>query len=292
MPSYRIYGLCLESSLTLPVPQCAPQQSHPDIHIVEDSIAEWPAQTAATAICFRCQGEQVQVTLPGIAHLLIRHGNEIIFSPIDIARQDAILLYIINHALAILMLQRGLLVLHAGAFVRKNRAIAIAGPTGQGKSTLLARLWQQGHAVLADEHVAIQLDNDRATVLPGLPMLQLWEPALQALGITHRHAGAVRQGLHKYWLPTDNTPVISPVPLAHLQALQWSKDQTQHRLPVSGADKLPLLVEQVYQWPYINGMALQHRVAAQCLQLARMIDVERLLQPRALTQQPVQEYAS
>ena len=291
MPSYRLYGLCLESSLTLPGLQQTLQQSHPDIHIVEDRIAEWPASTVTAAICFRCQGEQVQVTLPGIARLLIRHGNEIIFSPIDSARHDATLLYILNHALAILMLQRGLLVLHAGAFVQKSSAIAIAGPTGQGKSTLLARLWQQGHVVLADEHVAVQLDNDRATVLPGLPMLQLWEPALQALGIMNRHTGAVRNGLRKYWLPIDNAPIVNPTPLVCLQALQWSKDQTQHRLSVSGADKLPLLVEQVYQWTYINGMALQHRVAAQCLQLARMIDVERLLQPRALTQQPVQEYA-
>jgi hypothetical protein len=45
---------------------------------------------------------------------------------------------------------------HAGAFARDGRAVAVLGPRGQGKSTLLAAMALRGVAVLADDVLVLE----------------------------------------------------------------------------------------------------------------------------------------
>src|SRR6185437_8241442 len=77
---------------------------------------------------------------------------------------------------AILWHQRGLLPLHASAISVNGKAVALAGPSGVGKSTLAAAL-VGNHAVLADD-ICIIDPSDRPTMLPSTPRLRLWREAL------------------------------------------------------------------------------------------------------------------
>jgi hypothetical protein len=45
---------------------------------------------------------------------------------------------------------------------------------------------------------------------------------------------------------------------------------------------LTALLQQVYQWPYVTGMVLQHHVFRQCAQLAKQISVFELQRPKSL----------
>ena len=58
----------------------------------------------------------------------------------------------------------GLLAIHAGAIVHRERALVLAGPSGCGKTTLTLALVRAGHGFLSDE-LAV-LDPAARTVLP------------------------------------------------------------------------------------------------------------------------------
>lgn len=62
-----------------------------------------------------------------------------------------------------------LLWLHAGAVEKNDSAIIISGSSGQGKSTLVTRLYEQGWNVLSDEYAPIRLDTNEVLPFPRTP---------------------------------------------------------------------------------------------------------------------------
>ena len=57
-------------------------------------------------------------------------------------------------------------------------AIAIAGRTGAGKSSLVAELMRRGHRLLSDDVIAIEAAGIRVTALPGPAVMNL--PAVRS----------------------------------------------------------------------------------------------------------------
>jgi hypothetical protein len=79
---------------------------------------------------------------------------------------------------------RGFELLHAGAVVTPRGAIALAGRTGAGKSSLVAELMRRGHRLLSDDVVAVDTAAEDVVAFPGPALMNL--PAsrsdLDALG--------------------------------------------------------------------------------------------------------------
>lgn len=75
--------------------------------------------------------------------------------------------------LGIVLRLRGVTCLHASAVEVSGKAIAFAGAEGAGKSTSAALFAQNGHAVLADDIVALERRVPGFLVYPGHPYLNL-----------------------------------------------------------------------------------------------------------------------
>jgi hypothetical protein len=182
MDCYRVYELTIASEWPLPGLLPAADTRQIDIHIRQGTVAEFQP-----AVCFQASPQQVLVWLPDIARIRVCGGNDILVEPLHPHKHDAIALFLLNHALAIVLLQRGLLVLHAGAVLVGGQAgdqcVALAGPSGAGKSTLLAALHEQGYAVAGDELCVLRVDADGAMVLPGPRVMQVWAAALPSLAL-------------------------------------------------------------------------------------------------------------
>ena len=115
--------------------------------------------------------------------ILVESGREVVIeSGPGVERTDtrAILMGPVQ---AVLWHQRGLLPLHASAIAVTGRAVALAGPSGVGKSTLAAAFSTRGHAVLSDDICIVNTRNG-ATVLSSTPRLRLWRQALDHFGIS------------------------------------------------------------------------------------------------------------
>lgn len=116
------------------------------------------------------------------ARVSVENGRTITVEPrpgMDLTETRAVLMSPIQ---AVLWHQRGLLPLHASAVRVKGRALALAGPSGVGKSTLAAALSARGHHAMADD-ICIVDAADGGDVFPSTPRLRLWRDALLHFGI-------------------------------------------------------------------------------------------------------------
>lgn len=283
MDCYRVYELTIASEWPLPGLLPAADTRQIDIHIRRGSVADFQP-----AVCFQASPQQVLVWLPDVARIRVCGGNDILVEPLHPHKHDAIALFLLNHALALVMLQRGLLVLHAGAVLAGDQdgdsCVALAGPSGAGKSTLLAALHEQGYAVAGDELCVLRVDADGATVLPGPRVMQMWAAALPSLALADCPWSPVRAGLPKYFVPLSGD--IACMPLRELCVLRWADSGSPRRVRLTGTARLEALLQQVYQPRYVDGMQLWPQVGAQCLRLARQLSVTTLTRRRDLATLP------
>jgi hypothetical protein len=114
-------------------------------------------------------GETLLFSAPGVARYACRPG-EIDIAPVEDANPDDVQALLIATALPAILWMEAAFVLHAGAIVLpgRDRAIALAGPSGIGKSTIVAQLVEAGARLVADDSLCIER-RDAGLRVSGLP---------------------------------------------------------------------------------------------------------------------------
>lgn len=194
----------------------------------------------------------VLLHIPGLVKILAVGGHSLtvhILRPGDPGWR----LYLLGAALAYLCHQRGLLPLHAATLVVGGKAIAIAGPSGYGKSTLALALSRRGHLLLSDDVTVLSPATEKGgkpLILPAYPRLKLWRDSIENFGEEPESFRRVREGLDKFDLcglgdfdptprPLDGVMLLGkgevaaltavPKPLAMVQLFrQISRMKTAH----------------------------------------------------------------
>jgi len=110
-----------------------------------------------------------------------RSGTEIWVTWPDSLTLEATVSYLLGPVLGFVLRLRGVTCLHASAVAIGGQAAAFLGPAGAGKSTTAAAFAGRGHAVLADDVVALSVREGDFLAQPGYPRLRLWPAALDAL---------------------------------------------------------------------------------------------------------------
>ncbi|THD35889.1 MAG: hypothetical protein E7773_08035 [Sphingomonas sp.] len=165
---HRLAGFDLSIESDRDVPGALPdrREGAPDLRIVT-----LPARALSeTAPVYRWASDTLTFSAPGVARYACRRDSiEIAAEPGADAEMVTALL--IATALPAVCWLRGGAMLHAAGVVAPSsgRALAIAGPSGVGKSTLTAQLLRDGGLLLADDSICLRIDDDRAegTGLPG-----------------------------------------------------------------------------------------------------------------------------
>jgi hypothetical protein len=166
MPSYIAYNLCIDAAIALPelMPIAHPDQQSPDVVIQLGDLSDINASTLAD--CFVGTVEEV-------GRFVIRAGCEIIIDPIATVDPGQLRTILLGPIFAILLRQRGLLVLHASAVKIGDRAVAFMGGSGWGKSTLVTAFHTHGYNVLTDDVLPLQLGSTPPLVSPAYPHFKL-----------------------------------------------------------------------------------------------------------------------
>jgi hypothetical protein len=80
---------------------------------------------------------------------------------------------LVGQILPLLSALHGFEVLHASAVAIEGRAVAVSGQPGTGKSTLALEFAMRGHELLAEDVLALRVENGRAVAEPGVALINL-----------------------------------------------------------------------------------------------------------------------
>jgi hypothetical protein len=200
--SHVVYGLRIETNI--PLPGCH-LQSHPDetdLRILlkqEKSACPSPLLVPPSEFSYvsphqDVQGQEVlRVGLlaggqyfgffysDGARFAVEREGREILAHwPEGYTLEDACT-YLVGPVIAFVLRLRGVTCLHASAIAVGDRAIALMGAPGAGKSTTAAAFAHRGFPVLSDDVVALSDRGDHFLVQPGYPRVNLWPDSVRTL---------------------------------------------------------------------------------------------------------------
>jgi hypothetical protein len=179
MQTYLVYGLTVQSELPLwgPVTSLAP----PDVTIHYGSVPEAIAEPSPGAGA-DATAAQILTEKTGLARYLIQGGNRITIDAGPGADLGILQANVLGGGMAILLKQRGCLVLHASAIAMDQGAIAFTGGAGWGKSTLVAYCWyRRGYRIITDDILALTMAELRPTTRSSYPRLKLSSDIAQAL---------------------------------------------------------------------------------------------------------------
>ncbi|CAK0737930.1 conserved hypothetical protein [Gammaproteobacteria bacterium] len=127
--------------------------------------------------------DECLLNYPGSCHIHVI-GRERLVVETETGADPALLkTHILGAGLSIIGLRRGRLPLHTSAVAFGNQAIAFAGPSGGGKSTLAGYLVESGFELIADDLCLLGFETpDTISIAPGIAELRLRDDAIQALG--------------------------------------------------------------------------------------------------------------
>ena len=219
--------------------------------------------------------ESVMLTVTGTARYLIKGGREIVVDPFPSAAERNVRLFLLGSALGILCHQRGLLPLHANAIVAGGVAVAFAGPSGVGKSTLATHFQRAGYEVLCDDVCTIGFDAaGQPMAWPGLQRLKLWRDAAEVFGIDHHSIEPVCEEMEKYAVPLTRKMAAKPVPFRRLYVLSRAdEDGAGAIVQIRGQTAMEAVMAQTYRALYLDPMGLRAQHFRHCAALLAHAEV-------------------
>lgn len=284
--TYTSYSLSINS--TFPLPELQPIM-HPQAVPAEVSIRFGELPKPHPRGLSRSFGDEEEYCqMEGVGDFLVRRGCEIIVEPQPEVEEAILRHYLLGWVMAILLRQRGMLMLHASAVAVRGGAILFFGPSGKGKSTTAAAFIQRGAALLADDYAAIRFDNDsereRCVLLPGFPRLRLTDESARLLSQTAERVPPYTPETQKYSYVIEQKELSGASPLRRIYLLAEGAS-----MKIEAADSqsnfLDLTLGAHIRHQKMN-RPLQARLFRQCTQVARVVPMRRLNIPRRLAVLP------
>lgn len=234
-------------------------RSHPLLQVAEDGRCRFALATVA-------------------AYLVSADGGDVTIAPAPGAENAEIRTFLFGTVFAILCLRRGWLLLHACCLRVGDKAVAFAGESGVGKSTLAAALWTRGHSLLADDVTVVDTDAPGGpSVLPSFPGVKLWRDSLEALGRTVEGLESVRPTLDKYQLTVEAGFCTTPLPLGGLVQLEKPRRTPPGLRILRATEALARLNTVLYRPRLMLRLGIEGRQMKQFLELLAATDGLRAL---------------
>jgi hypothetical protein len=224
----------------------------------------------------------------GVGTCLVRDGREIVVDPAPDVEERVLRLFILGTIFAMLLHQRGeVVVLHASVVAISGQAVAFIGAKGAGKSAIAATLHAQGHDLVADDILAIDMRQGCPMALPGFPHLKLWPDSVASLGHVPETLPRLRPELEKrgYRITTGFSP--APVPLKCIYVLNQGPEPRIEPLcpPEALIELMPHWYGARFGTELLQDLGLETHFL-QCAALVNRTTVCRLERPDSLSSLP------
>lgn len=276
--SYTAYGLGIRSELALP--ELVAEERPAEVTVRLGTVEPLPTEGSKPYSCLRPSSHETRLHWQDAGRFLIRGGQEVVVEPVSGVEERVLRLYVLGPSLAILLHQRGRLVLHASAVEVDGGAVAFLGGAGWGKSTTAAALNARGYALVADDVIAIGPDgNGRPTLYSGFPQIKLWPEVAATLGVEPEEMALLHPKLEKRAHRSIRKFSTQPLPLKRLYVLEDGESLEVE--PLKPQDALVELVRHSWCARVLREQETEEHFL-QCVNLVKTIPVRRLTKPRSL----------
>ena len=213
-----------------------------------------------------------------VARYLVSGGRRVVIEPAGTGDDAAVRAFLLGTVFAMLCHQRGLYPLHASSVRIGNVCIAMAGPSGIGKSTMAAALVQCGAVLAADDVTVIDLSAPGSPmVFPAYPQMKLWRDSLDGLNISAEGLQRVRRTFEKFTVPAAISFETSAVPLAAIYVLLDAAGMQQAAIRrLDGLDAVSDLTRNFYQTRLVAAMGRQGDAMQAAFKILEAVPLYRL----------------
>jgi hypothetical protein len=281
---FATYGLHICSEI--PLPELQPvEPGKADVYIIYRKLDWFPPAVDEAGTSFSFSPTEAYLHWDHVGTFLVRDGTQIIIDPLPDVEEQLIRLPLLGVVLAVLLHQRGHLVLHASAVALGDQAVIFLGAKGQGKSTIAAALYGQGHPLVADDLIALDLHNPLTPVVyPGFPQLKLWpEAAAASLGDDPGSLPRLNPEVDKRIRRLHGQEYIGPLPLNSICVLTDGPEVALK--PLSPQQRVVQFITHSYITRFGDQLLRGSRGAVhlqQCAWLANAVPAHSLERPRSL----------
>jgi hypothetical protein len=277
---YSAFALTIASDV--PLPELPAGSGVPDVEIHVAALGERRPESDSWSV-FASSGE-ARGWAPGAGGFRVHSGRQIVIDPMPGADERAIRMAIVGPLFGVILSQRGRFVLHASAVSMHGGAVAFTGPSGRGKSTLVAALARAGYALIADDMTVIDFDGQRPVVTSGFPRVKLWPDSAEAL--EHDVAGLplIHPERTKRSVTMPAAAHHADIPLLRCYLIEDADHESVSEL--SGSESVLSLVGLTYQASWMHETGSSGSNLLHCGALARSKVLRRLRRRRSFDALP------
>jgi len=277
LSTYRAFGLLFQSEIALP--ELIEAEGPADVIIAFGKTPEHLAAPIKCGVLFEVAENEVLLSINRVGRFLISMGNRVLVDPATGADERDIRTFLLGSVIGALAHQRGLLPIHGSAVTMSGGCAIFTGPSGVGKSSLVAALAQHGHAILADDISVVQPSTQQCLLYPGIPRLKLWGDTLEKLQHSPQSFSKLRNGFEKFNFPVPAQFCRDALPVRKIVVLRSHHDSDFSMTAASGIERFNCIKDSVYRLNFVAGKRADQKLFGLSSQLAMRVDVHVISRP-------------
>lgn len=290
MQTYLAYGLGIQSEIEIPefIEQSPSIEQPHDVEVTICLAPQFrpqqflPPEALEQRWCLQIDRESALVYVQDLALFKIEQGRQITIQAAPGQALEEVRFFLIGTVMAILLYQRGLLVLHGSAVNFQGSALTFLGISGEGKSSTVAAFERQGYGILADDIAAVDTSQKTLAIAAGAPQLKLGPESAAALGFDYARLAPLHRRADKRAYRFHRGFATAALPIRKLFSLVDGEEFSIRQLSAQ-ASIMELTKHSRPTTLYHSGGGLHF---LQCATLARQFPVYQLQRPRDLKQLP------
>lgn len=270
---FTAYGLVIASEF--PLPELLTGGGSPDVSIRAGRVKAPEVRATHQDYFVRMEMNRAWLVWKGELRILVENGRRMTVDKSRDVSERALRLCLLGPALYVLLQQRGVLMIHAGAVASKGGAYAFVGASGAGKSTMVSVLQVRGHRLVTDNGLAVRFIKEKPYVLPAFPQVKLLPKTLKFLRQdARRYEGTEPFSKKKSVLYSGNAVSRKPLPLKRIYLLKKGRRLSVD--PLSRGEALRHLISHSLGAPEVMDRELLTRHFRQCAGLCRTVPVSKV----------------
>lgn len=275
---YSAFGLFIESELALP--ELLEGKGDPDVRIYTGTVPDQLEKPLKTGVRYQAASGKFLLKVDNVAAYYVENGNTITIRPEPGADESSLRLFLLGSAFGALLIQRGLIPLHASSVQFDDKAILFAGISGSGKSTLAAGFYKKGYAILDDDISVIRMMDGKPFVVPGYPQMKLWADTIAGLKLEDMKSFKLRENIEKHGILINNSFSHKSLPVGKIFVLNaWNKE-TFDIVKLTGIEKFNVVRRHTFRMQFIDGLARQADHFRMIDGIAGNAEIYRIKRPR------------